>query len=177
MNLFWMPWTVLNNIPGMRHMRKILGRRFNNKNHGGLSMRKLFGTDGIRGVAGKELSADLAFHLGNAVAQTVKKDGIKSLLIAKDTRVSCDMLEAAVASGASSGGMNVMCCGIMPTPALAKVTDINHSAGVMISASHNSFEYNGLKVMKDGFKLPDLEEEEIEDIMLAGSIKAQTHHE
>ena len=63
-------------------------------------MRKLFGTDGIRGVAGKELSADLAFHLGNAVAQTVKKDGIKSLLIAKDTRVSCDMLEAAVASGA-----------------------------------------------------------------------------
>ncbi len=140
-------------------------------------MRKLFGTDGIRGVAGKEISADLAFRLGNAIAQIVLEDGIKDLMLAKDTRVSCDMLESAVASGAASGGMNVKCCGIMPTPALAKVTDINHSAGVMISASHNSFEYNGLKVMKDGFKLPDLEEEEIEDIILAGSIRAQTHHE
>ena len=140
-------------------------------------MRKLFGTDGIRGVAGKEISADLAFRLGNAIAQIVLEDGIKDLILAKDTRVSCDMLESAVASGAASGGMNVKCCGIMPTPALAKVTDINHSAGVMISASHNSFEYNGLKVMKDGFKLPDLEEEEIEDIILAGSIRAQTHHE
>ena len=140
-------------------------------------MRKLFGTDGIRGVAGKELSADLAFHLGNAVAQTVKKDGIKSLLIAKDTRVSCDMLEAAVASGASSGGMNVMYCGIMPTPALAKVTDLFDAAGVMISASHNSFEYNGLKVIKKGFKLPDHEEEEIENIILSGSLRAGTRHE
>jgi len=140
-------------------------------------MRKLFGTDGIRGVAGKEISADLAFRLGNAIAQIVLEDGFKDLMLAKDTRISCDMLESAVASGAASGGMNVKCCSIMPTPALAKVTDINHSAGVMISASHNSFEYNGLKVMKDGFKLPDLEEEEIEDIMLAGSIKAQTHHE
>ena len=140
-------------------------------------MRKLFGTDGIRGVAGKEISADLAFRLGNAIAQIVLEDGIKDLMLAKDTRISCDMLEAAVASGAASGGMNVKCCSIMPTPALAKVTDINHSAGVMISASHNSFEYNGLKVIKDGFKLPDNEEEEIEDIILAGSIKAQAHHE
>jgi phosphoglucosamine mutase len=140
-------------------------------------MRKLFGTDGIRGVAGKEISADLAFRLGNAIAQIVLEDGIKDLMVAKDTRVSCDMLEAAVSSGAASGGMNVKCCSIMPTPALAKVTDINHSAGVMISASHNSFEYNGLKVIKDGFKLPDAEEEEIENIILTGSIKAQTHHE
>ena len=140
-------------------------------------MRKLFGTDGIRGVAGKEISADLAFRLGNAIAQIVVEDGITDLMLAKDTRISCDMLEAAVASGAASGGMNVKCCSIMPTPALAKVTNLNHSAGVMISASHNSFEYNGLKVIKDGFKLPDTEEEEIEDIILAGSIKAQTHHE
>jgi len=140
-------------------------------------MRKLFGTDGIRGVAGKEISADLAFRLGNAIAQIVLKDGIKDLMLAKDTRISCDMLEAAVASGAASGGMNVKCCSVMPTPALAKITDINQSAGVMISASHNSFEYNGLKVIKNGFKLPDCEEEEIEDIILAGSIKAQTHHE
>src|SRR6056297_2286695 len=140
-------------------------------------MRKLFGTDGIRGVAGKEISADLAFRLGNAIAQIVLEDGIKDLMLAKDTRISCDMLEAAVASGAASGGMNVKYCSVMPTPALAKITNINHSAGVMISASHNSFEYNGLKVIKDGFKLPDAEEEEIEDIILAGSIKAQTHHE
>ncbi|HPJ90051.1 MAG TPA: phosphoglucosamine mutase [Thermotogota bacterium] len=139
-------------------------------------MRRLFGTDGIRGVAGKEISADLAFRLGNAVAQIVMEDGINTLIIAKDTRVSCDMLEYAVASGASSAGMDVRCCGIMPTPALAKVTEIYKAAGVMISASHNSFEYNGLKVMKTGYKLPDREEAEIEEIILAGSIRAQTHH-
>jgi phosphoglucosamine mutase len=140
-------------------------------------MRRLFGTDGIRGVAGKEITADLAFRLGNAVAQIVIEDDIRTLIIAKDTRVSCDMLEYAVASGAASAGMDVRCCGIMPTPALAKVTDVYNAAGVMISASHNSFEYNGLKVMKNGYKLPDKEEEEIEEIILAGSMKAQTHYE
>ncbi len=140
-------------------------------------MRKLFGTDGIRGIAGKDISADLAFRLGNAIAQIVAEESIKDLIIAKDTRISCDMLEAAVASGAASGGLNVKCCSVMPTPALAKITDINKSAGVMISASHNSFEYNGLKVLKKGFKLPDFEEEEIEEIILTGSIKSHTHHE
>ncbi len=140
-------------------------------------MRKLFGTDGIRGIAGKDISADLAFRLGNAIAQIVAQESINDLMIAKDTRISCDMLEAAVASGAASGGLNVKCCSVMPTPALAKITDINNSAGVMISASHNSFEYNGLKVLKKGFKLPDIEEEEIEEIILTGSIKSHTHHE
>jgi len=139
-------------------------------------MRKLFGTDGIRGIAGKELSADLAFRLGNAIAKII--DGVdgSTLLLASDTRISCDMLEYAVASGAAAGGMNVLRCGVMPTPALALITKIHQCTGVMISASHNSFEFNGLKVIRNGYKLPDKDEEEIEDIILSGALKVYTEH-
>lgn len=144
-------------------------------------MRILFGTDGIRGVAGTELSAEQAFRVGNAIAQLQglkikeSREKTRSLFIAKDTRISCDMLESAVAAGASAAGMNVSCCGVLPTPALAMITHLHQSVGVMISASHNSYEYNGLKVIRSGFKLPDEEEEKIEDIVLSGSIQAQTH--
>jgi phosphoglucosamine mutase len=145
-------------------------------------MRLLFGTDGIRGIAGTELSAELAFRVGNAVAQIEKRDNKKGvnpeglqLFIGKDTRVSCDMLANAVASGAAALGARVFCCGVLPTPALALITRLHQSTGIMISASHNSYEYNGLKIIRNGFKLPDREEEEIEDIVLSGSVKATTH--
>ncbi len=135
-------------------------------------MSKLFGTDGIRGLAGTELSAEIAFRLGNALAQD-PLPGRKEmhLLLAKDTRISCDMLESAVASGAAAGGMTVHRCGIMPTPALAYATRAEQALGVMISASHNSYEYNGLKVFAQGYKLPDRDEERIEEIILSGNLK------
>ncbi len=137
-------------------------------------MNKLFGTDGIRGLAGTELSAEIAFRLGNALAQE-PVPGRKEvhLLLAKDTRISCDMLESAVASGAAAGGMTVHRCGIMPTPALAYATRAEQALGVMISASHNSYEYNGLKVISQGYKLPDRDEERIEEIMLSGNLMIQ----
>ncbi|HPE68530.1 MAG TPA: phosphoglucosamine mutase [Thermotogota bacterium] len=140
-------------------------------------MKKLFGTDGIRGVAGKELSAEVAFRLGNALSQISSCGSGNKLLLAKDTRVSCEMLESAVASGAAAGGMEVCRCGIMPTPALALVTRMENTLGVMISASHNSYEYNGLKVLNKGFKLPDEEEMDIEEVVLSGSMRVCTHQQ
>ncbi len=140
-------------------------------------MRKLFGTDGIRGIAGTELSADLAFRLGNAISVILNGSSDTPLLLASDTRISCDMLEYAVASGASAGGTNVLRCGIMPTPSLALITKMHGSVGVMISASHNSFEFNGLKVIRNGYKLPDKEEQEIEDILLSGALKIKNGHQ
>ncbi|MBO8161591.1 MAG: phosphoglucosamine mutase [Thermosipho sp. (in: Bacteria)] len=122
---------------------------------------KLFGTDGIRGVVNEFLTPEIAFRLGNAVGKIV---GGK-VFVAKDTRISGDMLEAALIAGLTSSGSDVYKCGIMPTPALALITKLEESAGIMISASHNPPEYNGLKVIFRGYKLPDEIEEKIEQEM------------
>jgi len=122
---------------------------------------RLFGTDGIRGVVNEELTADIAFRLGNALGKYVDK----RIFIAKDTRASGDMLEAAIIAGATSAGATAYRCGVLPTPALAIITKLEDAVGVMISASHNPPEFNGLKVISKGFKLPDEVEENLEKRM------------
>ena len=135
-------------------------------------MGKLFGTDGVRGVANVDLTAELAMKIGKAAASIlIKNKGTKEkakILIGKDTRISCDMLEGALVSGICSVGVDVVCLGVIPTPAVAYlVKKYNASAGIMISASHNSFEFNGIKIFsEDGYKLPDALEEQIEKIVL-----------
>lgn len=120
---------------------------------------RYFGTDGIRGVFGDTLTDELAFKVGKALGEIV---GEGKVLIGKDTRVSGDSLEAALAAGLTSMGVDVLSCGILPTPAVALLTRITRSYGVVISASHNPPEYNGIKVLKNGYKIPDELEEEIE---------------
>ncbi len=132
-------------------------------------MSKLFGTDGIRGVANlPPMDSETALKLGRALAFTIKKEGEHArILIGKDTRVSGYMLETALESGISSMGVDVMLVGPLPTPAVAFATrSMRADAGIMISASHNSYEDNGIKIFdKDGFKLPDEVEKEIEDLI------------
>ncbi|MGB9615094.1 MAG: phosphoglucosamine mutase [Fervidobacterium sp.] len=122
---------------------------------------RLFGTDGIRGVINEELTPEIAFKLGNALARYIDK----RIFVAKDTRASSDMLEAALTAGATAGGATVYRCGVLPTPALAVITKLEDAVGVMISASHNPPEFNGLKVISRGFKLPDDVEETLEHRM------------
>jgi len=133
-------------------------------------MGRLFGTDGIRGIANKDLTCELATQLGRAAAKvlTNKSNKYPTVLIGKDTRLSSDMLESAMAAGFCSIGAKVIMLGVVPTPAVAYLIEkYKADAGVMISASHNSFEYNGIKIFSgDGFKLPDVLEEKIEDIIL-----------
>lgn len=133
-------------------------------------MGRLFGTDGIRGIANSELSSDKAMTIGRAAAIVLSKGLEKSptIIIGSDTRASSEMLGAAVAAGICSAGANVIMLGVVPTPAVAHlVKSLKADAGIMISASHNPFEYNGIKIFNnDGFKLPDELEEEIEDIIL-----------
>lgn len=129
---------------------------------------RLFGTDGVRGVANKDLSPLLAFKLGRAGAQVLSKLHEKPIMVVgKDTRISGDLLEAALIAGMCSQGANVLKVGIMPTPAIAYLTrHFNADAGVVISASHNPFEYNGIKFFdKNGYKLPDAMEDEIEALL------------
>jgi phosphoglucosamine mutase len=131
-------------------------------------MRKLFGTDGVRGVANKLLTPDLAYKLGRAGAYVLTKDfqgGAKpTIVIGKDTRISGDMLEAALISGICSVGVDVLRVGVMPTPAIAYLTRaLEATAGVVISASHNPVEDNGIKFFAaTGYKLPDEVEARIE---------------
>ena len=129
-------------------------------------MGKLFGTDGIRGIANKELTAELAFRTGQSGAYVLTKNTSKhpKILIGKDTRKSGDMLEAALTAGLCSMGANVIPLGIIPTPAVAYLTRLYKAdAGVVISASHNPCEYNGIKFFNgDGYKLSDSIEDEIE---------------
>ena len=132
-------------------------------------MGRLFGTDGVRGVANSELTPELAFNLGKAGAYVLsKKEQRPIVLIAKDTRISGDMLEDAISAGILAMGGNVIKAGVLPTPAVAYLVKyFNADAGVVISASHNPFEYNGIKFFNgDGFKLDDYIEDEIEDIIL-----------
>ena len=140
---------------------------------GEIPMGRLFGTDGIRGIANQDLTCELATQLGRAAAKvlTNKSNHHPKVLIGKDTRLSSDMLENAMAAGLCSIGASVVTLGVVPTPAVAYLVEkYKADAGVMISASHNSFEYNGIKIFSgDGYKLPDDLEERIEDIILGKS--------
>lgn len=133
-------------------------------------MGKLFGTDGVRGVANKELTADLALKIGRAGAYVLGKEkkGRVRILIGMDTRVSGQMLEAALVAGVCSVGAEAICIGVAPTPAIAYITRKHgYDAGIVVSASHNSFEFNGIKFFNSkGYKLPDSTEEEIEELVL-----------
>ncbi len=132
-------------------------------------MGRLFGTDGVRGVANSELTPELAFNLGKAGAAVLSKENERPVfVIGKDTRLSGDMLENALTAGILAVGGNVIKVGVIPTPAVAYlVKHYGADAGVVISASHNPFEYNGIKFFNgQGFKLDDAIEDEIEDIIL-----------
>lgn len=133
-------------------------------------MGRLFGTDGARGVAITELTCETAMNIGRAAAIVLTKrtKHKPTIFIGKDTRISSDVLEAALASGICSVGANVQILGVVPTPAVADLVQQKKAdAGVMISASHNSFEFNGIKLFSsDGYKLSDDIEEEIEELIL-----------
>ena len=133
-------------------------------------MGRLFGTDGARGVANSELTCELAMKIGRATAMVLTDSTHKRprVLIGMDTRASSEMLEAAISAGLCSVGADVLLLGVVPTPAVAfLVQKYQYDAGIMISASHNPCEYNGIKIFKsDGYKLPDALEEEIEAIIL-----------
>ena len=131
---------------------------------------KLFGTDGIRGVANEyPMTSEMAMRIGKAVASILKKDDRQlKIIIGKDTRSSGDMLEHAVASGICSMGSDVFLSGILPTPGIAYLTvSTGASAGIVISASHNPFFDNGIKIFNgDGFKISDETEAQIEQLVL-----------
>lgn len=133
-------------------------------------MGRLFGTDGVRGVANTELSCELAMKIGRATATVLTDDKHRKprVLIGQDTRISSTMLESAISAGLCSVGADVMTLGVVPTPAVAfLVKKYNYDAAIMISASHNPCEYNGIKIFKsDGYKLPDNIEDQIEKIIL-----------
>lgn len=136
-------------------------------------MGKLFGTDGIRGVVNEGLDSKLAFQVGQAAALVLsqeKKTGRPLFTIGKDTRISSDMLEGALTAGLCSAGADVLHLGVIPTPAVAWITvNSGADAGIVISASHNPFEHNGIKIFNGkGFKLSDKLEERVEDLILSG---------
>lgn len=140
-------------------------------------MGRLFGTDGVRGIANKELTPELAFNLGKAGAYVLKtKNQRPVVVIGKDTRISGDMLENALTAGILAVGGNVINVGVIPTPAVAYLAQYyNADAGIVISASHNTFEYNGIKFFNgSGYKLDDLLEEKIEDLIIS-SIDVNSH--
>lgn len=134
-------------------------------------MTRLFGTDGARGVANTQITCELAFKLGQAA---VAFQG-KTILIGKDTRLSGDMLEASVAAGIMSMGGTALLAGIIPTPAIALlVRELHCDGGIVISASHNPPEYNGIKLFDaQGFKLPDAVEDKIEAFVTGGGASAE----
>ena len=140
-------------------------------------MGKLFGTDGIRGVVGENLTADMAFRVGQAVATVLKEDkgSRPTVVIGKDTRVSSDMLESALVAGICSVGGDVKPVGTIPTPAVAYLAVREKAdAGIVISASHNPYEHNGIKVFSgEGYKLSDAVEERIEAHILSDAPMAQ----
>ena len=134
-------------------------------------MGKLFGTDGIRGVVGETLTAELAYRVGQAITivLTEQKGSAPTITIGKDTRISSDMLESALMAGICAMGGSVMPFGTIPTPAVAFLTVQEEAdAGIVISASHNPYEHNGIKIFgAQGYKLSDDMEEKVEDIVLS----------
>ncbi len=135
-------------------------------------MGRLFGTDGIRGIVNEGLDGELAFRVGQAAAIVLSRELHHKPLftIGKDTRMSSDMFESAITAGLCSVGADVLQLGVVPTPAVAYITvDSGADAGIVISASHNPYEYNGIKIFNGkGFKLSDSLEEEIEELVLNG---------
>lgn len=134
-------------------------------------MGRMFGTDGVRGIANLELTAELAYKLGKAGAFVLTNGTHKpTIVVGMDTRISKDMLESALVAGILSVGAHAICVGVVPTPAVAYLTRLYKAdAGVVISASHNPVEYNGIKFFnKDGYKLPDKVEDKIEGLILNG---------
>ena len=131
-------------------------------------MGRMFGTDGVRGVANTELTARIAYDLGRAGAYVLTEGAHKpKILVAKDTRISGDMLESALIAGILSVGAEAVVLGVVPTPAVAYLTrKYGADAGVMISASHNPVEYNGIKFFNDkGYKLSDELEDDIQSVI------------
>ena len=145
-------------------------------------MKKLFGTDGIRGVANEyPMTAEMAVLVGRAVAVFFKKKGRPSkIIIGRDTRLSGDMLESAMVSGICSAGADACTAGVLPTPAIAHLAaSFKANAGIMISASHNPYYDNGIKIFQgDGFKLTDGQEVAIEKLILnsAPAARLKTSH-
>ena len=139
-------------------------------------MGKLFGTDGVRGIANEEpMTPETVVKLGRAVAYLTRRRGERaSIVIGKDTRLTGYMLECALTSGICSMGADVLLVGPLPTPGIAFITrSLRADAGVVISASHNPFEDNGIKFFSgDGFKLPDEVEARVEELVLSGEIDA-----
>ena len=145
-------------------------------------MGKLFGTDGIRGVVGENLTADMAFRVGQAVSTVLmeEKGSRPTVVIGKDTRISSDMLESALMAGICSVGGDVKPVGTIPTPAVAYLARQEKAdAGIVISASHNPYEHNGIKVFSgQGYKLSDDVEARIEEKILSGEpMKLRTRGE
>ncbi|MHB1483194.1 MAG: phosphoglucosamine mutase [Saccharofermentanales bacterium] len=140
-------------------------------------MSRLFGTDGVRGIANTELTPELSFLLGRcgSIVLAGEKSHKPKILVGSDTRISCAMLESALVAGICSAGADALICGVIPTPGIAKlVKTYGCDAGVVISASHNSFEFNGIKFFNsEGFKLPDHTEDKIEDLINAENSKKQ----
>lgn len=134
-------------------------------------MARLFGTDGVRGEANVELTPELAYRLGRAATLYFDEGGEEhpKILIGRDTRISGPMFEASLIAGIMSAGGHAVCCGVLPTPAIAYLVCKHEAcAGIVISASHNPFQDNGIKFFGgDGYKLPDAVEDEIENIVRA----------
>ncbi len=134
-------------------------------------MKKYFGTDGIRGVANTALTNELVYKATQSTLKMLSKTSVeKTFLVGKDTRISSDMFEATIVAAAISEGFNVIKLGVVPTPAVSYILKTGHYVGgVMISASHNSYEYNGIKFFDaNGYKLSDDDEMAIEKLMDAG---------
>lgn len=133
-------------------------------------MGRLFGTDGVRGIANKDLTCELAMNLGRAAATVLSNNARRRpiFVVGMDTRISSEMLSSSLTAGLCSVGADVYVLGTVPTPAVAYlISKYKADAGIMISASHNSAEYNGIKMFSgDGYKLPDALEEQIEKLVL-----------
>ena len=142
-------------------------------------MSRLFGTDGVRGIANADLTPELAFAVGRAAAAVIGEAAAaaKPIVVGRDTRLSGTMLEAAIVAGVTSTGRDVLVLGVLPTPAVAAITmHVGAAAGVMISASHNPIEDNGIKIFgPDGFKLSDALEDAITARLDDPSLPRPTH--
>ncbi len=143
-------------------------------------MRKYFGTDGIRRIANTELTPELVYKVAKAAAYVFSKYSKDTplILIGKDTRLSGSLIESSMTAGLLSYGANVIHLGVVPTPTVAYLTkELNATASIVISASHNSYEYNGIKFFSNkGMKIDDKLEEEIEEVMESEEIKEIRAH-
>lgn len=139
-------------------------------------MGKLFGTDGIRGIVGEDLTSKLAMNVGESSAYVLGEENSMKVVVGRDTRVSGQMLSSALSAGLMSQGANVIDLGVVPTPAVSYLTKkYGCNMGAMISASHNPSEYNGIKLFNnEGFKLPDEVENEIEKYLFGKAIPSSS---